>query len=219
MKVSGESRTLANRNESVLILLLCVAAAILVLIFSAAFPFFSKLDEDLHFDLGTQYCHARLPQSFARLQEETLNWIVPYASTEFLFTADRFPKGKFPSPIWKQSWSQIEPVIEVTRAAWSSEVNFESSQPPLYYTLASLWWWIGKHVGLTGLQSLYWIRFLNGLLIALMVLLGYVIARSIAPNRVELRLGVPLLLAVFPQDVFFGMDHELCSLCMFLYML
>src|SRR5213078_4167366 len=211
MKVSGESRTLANRNESVLILLLCVAAAIRVLIFSAAFPFFSNIDEDLHFDLVTQYSHARLPQSFARLQEETLNWIVPYASPEFLFTADRFPEGKFPSPIWKQSWSQIEPEIAVTRAAWSSEVNFESSQPPLYYTLASLWWWIGKHVGLTGLQSLYWIRFLNGLLIALMVLLGYVIARSIAPNRVELRLGVPLLLAFFPQNIFYAMNNDVLS--------
>lgn len=211
MNVSGESRAWANRNESVLILLLCVAAAIRVLIFSAAFPFFSNIDEDLHFDLVTQYSHARLPQSFARLQEETLNWIVPYASPEFLFTADRFPEGKFPSPIWKQSWSQIEPEIAVTRAAWSSEVNFESSQPPLYYTLASLWWWIGKHVGLTGLQSLYWIRFLNGLLIALMVLLGYVIARSIAPKRVELRLGVPLLLAFFPQNVFYAMNNDVLS--------
>src|SRR5437773_9751924 len=127
MNVSGESRAWANRNESVLILLLCVAAAIRVLIFSAAFPFFSNIDEDLHFDLVTQYSHARLPQSFARLQEETLNWIVPYASPEFLFTADRFPEGKFPSPIWKQSWSQIEPEIAVTRAAWSSEVKDRKS--------------------------------------------------------------------------------------------
>src|SRR5438552_4148382 len=99
MNVSGESRAWANRNESVLILLLCVAAAIRVLIFSAAFPFFSNIDEDLHFDLVTQYSHARLPQSFARLQEETLNWIVPYASPEFLFTADRFPEGTFLSPV------------------------------------------------------------------------------------------------------------------------
>jgi Predicted membrane protein (DUF2142) len=211
MNVSGESRTLANWVERVLILLLCVAAAIRVLIFSAAFPFFSNIDEDLHFDLVTQYSHARLPQSFDRLQEETLNWIVPYASPEFLFTADRFPEGKFPSPMWKQSWSQIEPEIAVTRAAWSSEVNFESSQPPLYYTLASLWWRIGKHVGLTGLQSLYWIRFLNGLLIALVVVLGYLIARIVAPERVELRFGVPLLLAFIPQNVFYTMNNDVLS--------
>jgi hypothetical protein len=205
----GTSRT--NRNERLLIPLLCFIATLRVLVFSAAFPFFSNIDEDLHFDLVTQYSHAQLPHGFDRLQEETLNWIVPYASPEFLFTADRFPEGKFPSPIWKQSWSQIEREVVVTRAAWSSEVNFESSQPPLYYTLASLWWWIGKHVGLTGLQSLYWIRFLNGLVIALVVLLSYLVARIIAPDRVELRVGVPLLVAFIPQNVFYAMNNDVLS--------
>src|SRR5215467_13489416 len=122
MSTSTESKPPANKSENLLILFICIAAAIRVLIFSAAFPFFSNIDEDLHFDLVTQYSHARFPQSFDRLQEETLNWIVPYASPEFLFTADRFPEGKFPSPIWKQSWSRIEAEIAVTRAAWSSEV-------------------------------------------------------------------------------------------------
>jgi len=203
------SRT--SRNERLLILLLCFIATIRVLVFAAAFPFFSNIDEDLHFDLVTHYSHVQVPHGFDRLQEETLNWIVPYASPEFLFSADRFPEGKFPSPMWKQPWSQIEPEIAVTRVAWSSEVNFESSQPPLYYALASLWWRIGKHVGLTGLQSLYWIRFLNGLLIALVVLLGYLIARIVAPERVELRVGVPLLLAFIPQNAFYAMNNDVLS--------
>src|ERR1043166_9806253 len=116
---SGESKTFVAAKERVLVLLLCVAAAVRVFSYSAAFPFFSNIDEDLHFDLVTQYSHAQLPHSFDRLQEESLNWIGPYASPEFLFTADRFPEGKFPSPIWKQSWSQIEREIVVTRAAWS----------------------------------------------------------------------------------------------------
>src|SRR5207248_3945428 len=103
MNVSGESRAWANRNESVLILLLCVAAAIRVFIFSAAFPFFSNVDEDLHFDLITQYSHGRLPRAFDSLKDETLTWIVPHASPEFLFTPDQFPDGKFPPPLWKQT--------------------------------------------------------------------------------------------------------------------
>jgi Predicted membrane protein (DUF2142) len=205
----GASKT--SRNERLLILLLCFIATIRVLVFSAAFPFFSNIDEDLHFDLVMQYSQAQPPHSFGRLQEETLNWIVPYASPEFLFTADRFPEGKFPPPMWKQRWSQIEPEIAVTRAAWSAEVNFESSQAPLYYILASGWWWIGKQVGLTGLQSLYWIRFLNGLLIALVVVLGYLISRMVAPERVELRVGVPLLLAFIPQNVFYAMNNDVLS--------
>ncbi|MGC2626220.1 MAG: hypothetical protein WA269_05220, partial [Candidatus Udaeobacter sp.] len=106
MFVAG-SRT--NRNELVLISLLCLAAALRVFIFSAAFPFFSNIDEDLHFDLITQYSHGQVPRGFDRLNEETLNWIVPYASPEFLSPPERFSDGKFPTPLWKQSWSKVEP--------------------------------------------------------------------------------------------------------------
>jgi hypothetical protein len=211
MNISGESKTFAKRGERLLILLLCVAAATRVFIFSAAFPFFSNVDEDLHFDLITQYSHSQLPRSFDRLKEETLNWIVPYASPEFLFSPDQFPGAKFPPPLWKQSGPDVEAEIAATRAAWSSEINFESSQPPLYYVLASVWWRVGQHLGLTGLRSLYWIRFLNGLLITLIVLLGYLIARIVAPERVELRVGVPLLLAFIPQNVFYAMNNDVLS--------
>jgi len=41
------------------------------LYFSAAFPFFSNVDEDLHFDLITQYSHGHLPRTFDPLKEET----------------------------------------------------------------------------------------------------------------------------------------------------
>ncbi len=208
---SGESKTCVAANERVLILLFCVAAVLRVFIFSAAFPFFSNIDEDLHFDLITQYSHAQVPRSFDRLKEETLNWIVPYASPEFLFPAEHFPDGKFPAPLWKQPWSKVEPEIAATRVAWSSEINFESSQPPLYYALAGLWWWIGKQIGLIGLQSLYWIRFLNAALMAIMVWLGYVVARTIAPERLDLRIGVPLLLVFIPQNVFYAMNNDVLS--------
>ena len=209
--MDSQSKPLTNRTEGVLIAVLCVVAAIRVFIFSAAFPFFSNIDEDLHFDLITQYSHGDVPRRFDTLKEETLNWIVPYASPEFLFTADQFPGAKFPPPLWKQSGPSVEPEIAATRAAWSSEINFESSQPPLYYVLANVWWAVGKHLGLTGLQSLYWIRFLNGFLIGLVVLLGYLIARIVAPERVEVRLGVPMLLALIPQNVFYALNNDVLS--------
>jgi hypothetical protein len=209
--VSGESKTRASRNEWILILFLCLAAAGRVFIFSAAFPFFSNIDEDLHFDLVTQYSQARLPHNFDRLKDESLNWIVPYASPEFLFSPNQFPEGKFPPPLWKQSWPEVGPQIAATRVAWSTETNFESSQPPLYYALASVWWRIGKHLGLIGLQSLYWLRFLNAPLIAVVVLLGYLVARTVAPERMELRLAVPLLLAFIPQNVFYALNNDVLS--------
>jgi Predicted membrane protein (DUF2142) len=208
---SAESKSFTNWHERLLILLLCFAAALRVFTYSAAFPFFSNIDEDVHFDLIAQYSHAQVPRSFDRLKEDTLNWIVPYASPEFLFTPERFPDGKFPTPLWKRPWQQVEPEIAATRTAWSSEVNFESSQPPLYYAAASVWWWIGKHVGLSGVQSLYWIRFLNAPLMAILVWLGYVTARAIAPERTDLRIGVPLLLAFIPQSVFYAMNNDVLS--------
>jgi hypothetical protein len=208
---SCKSKTLTNRSGHILVLLLCFLAALRVFVFSAAFPFFSNIDEDLHFDLITQYSDGRVPTNFDPLQDKTLNWIVPYASPEFLFTPDQFPGAKFPPPLWKQSGPEVEPEMAATKTAWSSEINFESSQPPLYYILASLWWWAGKHIGLTGIQFLYWIRFLNVPLIAIMVCLGYAIARMVAPDRVDLRVGVPLLLAFIPQNVFYAMNNDVLS--------
>jgi hypothetical protein len=198
-------------NERFLILLLCLAAALRVFIYSAAFPFFSNIDEDLHFDLITQYSRAEVPRRFDRLKDDTLNWIIPYASPEFLSSPAQFPGATFPRPLWKRSWSEIEPEIAVTRAAWSSEINFQSSQPPLYYWLASEWWWIGKQVGLIGIQSLYWIRFLNALIVAMIVWLGYVTASMVALPRADLRIGVPSLLAFLPQNVFYAMNNDVLS--------
>ena len=199
------------RSQRLLILLLSVMAALRVLVFAAAFPFFSNGDEDLHFDVITQYSAGRLPHTFDVLTNESLSFIVPYASPEFLQTPDQFPNAKFPPPLWKLSAAEAAPIIEVTKAAWQNEINWESSQPPLYYALAGVWWKVSQYIGLTQIESLYWIRFLNGLLAALVVWLGYVAARTIAPERIDLSIGVPLLLAFIPQDVLYVLSNDMLS--------
>ena len=45
----------------------------------------------------------------------------------------------------------------------------------------------------------------------MMVWLGYVTARTIAPERLDLRIGVPLLLAFIPQNVFYAMNNDVLS--------
>ena len=199
------------RSQRLLILLLCFTASLRVFVFAAAFPFFSNGDEDLHFDLVTQYAAGRLPRTFGVLTNESLSYIVPYASPEFLQTPDQFPNAKFPPPLWKQSVAEAAPVIEATKAVWQKEINWESSQPPLYYALAGFWWRFGRCIGLTGIESLYWIRFLNALLISILVWLGYVIARTIGPEHVGLSVGVPLLLAFIPQDVLYVLSNDVLS--------
>ena len=105
------------RSERRLILLLCLLAALRVFVFAAAFPFFNSGDEDLHFDLVTQYSLGRLPRTFDTVTDEALSFIVPYASPEFLQTPDQLT-GKFPTPLWKQSPAEAAPVIEATKAVW-----------------------------------------------------------------------------------------------------
>jgi Predicted membrane protein (DUF2142) len=209
-----------NRNEHTLILLLCLAAALRIFIFAAAFPFFSDVDEDLHFDLIMRYSLVQMPRAFDLLSKKSLDLIVPYASPEFVQEPDQFPEGKFPRPLWKQSSQEAEAVTAVTRAVWSTEINFESSQPPFYYALAAIWRRLGQSLGLTGIESLYWLRFLNIPLIALLVWLGYVAARAIWPDRWDLHTGVPLLIAFIPQDVFFCINNDVLSpLCVALVLL
>src|SRR5215831_5432565 len=198
-------------GQRLLILLLSVVAAVRVFIFAAAFPFFSSGDEDLHFDLITQYSAGRLPRTFDVLTNESLSFIVPYASPEFLQTPHQFPHAQFPPPLWKQSAAEAAPLIEVTMAAWEKEINWESSQPPLYYAFAGFWWRIGQYIGLTQIESLYWIRFLNCLLISILVWLGYVIVRTIGLEHPGLSIGVPLLLAFMPQDVLYVLSNDVLS--------
>src|ERR1700736_2225164 len=211
MQKFGGSAAFINQKERTLILLLCLAAALRIFIFSAAFPFFTEVDEDLHFDLVLRYSLGHVPRAFDLLSKESLEWIVLCASPEFIQTPDQFPEGKFPPPLWKQSGPEAEEVMAVTRAAWSTEINLQSSHPPLYYSLGAVWLRLGQCIGLTGIESLYWIRFLNVPLIALLVWLGYVATRTIQPEHLELRIGVPIVLAFIPQDVFFSINNDVLS--------
>lgn len=117
----------------------------------------------------------------------------------------------FPAPLWKQPWSKVEPEIASTRAAWSSEINWESSQPPLYYALAGLWWRLGQSIGLTQIESLYWIRFLNGLLASIVVWLGYVIARTVGLEHLGFTIGVPCSLHLFHRMCCTSLAMMCCS--------
>jgi hypothetical protein len=46
---------------------------------------------------------------------------------------------------------------------------------------------------------------------ALTVWLGYLVGRTVAPDRLELRVGLPLLLAFIPQNVFYALNNDVLS--------
>jgi hypothetical protein len=198
----------SDLNERKWILLLCVFAAIHVFIYSAAFPFFNPVDEESHFDLAVKYSHGHVPRTIEPLSDEFLNYYVFYMSQEYLWPAP--PGRSFPPPMWAWPAVQAAPVLAARKALWK-DPNHESSQPPLYYSLAGLWWRAGKVCGFHDGFLLYWLRFSNMAFVAALVWLGYVAARLVFPSDGFLRLGVPAMLAFLPQTVFYSIQNDVLS--------
>jgi len=198
-------------HERAIVWLLCLLAGVHVFVFSAAFPFFSNVDEQVHLDLALRYSHGQVPRALDTPCSEALPYFAIYNTPEFLWPSDTYPQGQFPSPPWKQPLDKIKPMLQSRVAAWETVKNYEVSQPPLYYSLAGCWWRIGKAIGVQNGFLLYWVRFLNVFFVALLVWLGFVAARMIFPDNLFLRLGVPALIAFMPQTAFYSIQNDVLS--------
>lgn len=188
----------------------CVFAALRVLFFSAAFPFFNNVDERRHFDLVIKYSEGHVPRSAELISAATLPYLSHYASPEFLSRPEDFERGYF-GPMWKHPAEEVAPTIARIEEIWSRTANQESSQPPLYYLATAAWFHVGEWFGVKDGSALYWVRFLNVAFMAALVWLGYVAAKLIFPDQIALRLGVPLLIAAVPQDAFYGITNDVLS--------
>jgi preprotein translocase subunit SecE len=213
-KDSHPSVMFSESQERGIVGLLCFLAAIHVWIFSAAFPFFNVVDEQMHFDVVVRYSQGRIPCTLDSSCPEAMPYILLYSSLEYLWAPDTFWNGRIPSPPWRQPLDKIAPFFAARKANWEKIKNCEVSQPPLYYAVAGGWWWMGKQCGLHDEYLLYWLRFLNAFFVCAMVWLGSAAARLVCPGRSFLRLGVPALLAFFPQTVFYSIQNDvLLPLC------
>jgi hypothetical protein len=207
---SGPPAAISASRERVLVLLLGCAAAIHVFIFSAAFPFFNIVDEQIHFDLAVKYSQGHIPRALERVSAEATPYVVIYGTHEYLWASNNFPIEQFPPP-WTQPMESIAPQLLSWQAAWNNVTNHEASQPPLYYALAGLWWRGGKACGFHDGFLLYWVRFLNIFFVVALVWLGFVAARMIFPDNWFLKMGVPALLAFLPQTTFYSIQNDVLS--------
>jgi len=73
------------------------------------------------------------------------------------------------------------------------------------------WLRAGRWFGLSGGTLLYWIRFLNVFLVAGLVWIGYAAAKQTFPAERFVRLGVPTLVAILPQDAFYSIQNDVLS--------
>jgi len=201
-----------GKNERLAVLLLCLLGAVHVFLYSAAFPFFSVVDEQVHLDLVVRYAHGEIPRSLSPPSPEALPFMVLFGTPEFLGPPARAADGRLLPPPWKQPLDRIRQNVLHEEAAYRANFkNQEAASPPLYYALAGAWWRLGGLLKLDGLQLLYWLRFLNVPLVAALVWLGARAARAIFPENRFIRLAVPALIAGLPQTTFYAINNDLLT--------
>jgi hypothetical protein len=215
------SAGISKPNERIAVSLLCLAGAIHVFIYSAAFPVFNQVDEGCHFDLVVRYSHGDLPRGLQTMSRDASLYLLTFSSPEFKGLPAKLPDGRFPAPPWIQtSMNQTawrESAFEKADQDWETAAkfpywtNYETSQPPLYYALAGLWWRIGQWFGLAGLPLVYWLRFLNVLFVAVLVWIGHRAAREIFPEERLFTLGIPALIAFTPAQAFYSIQNDVLS--------
>jgi hypothetical protein len=200
---------LIERHERGIVLALTVAAACRVFLFSAAFPYFNNVDEPAHFDLVMRYSHGEIPRrGVERYSREAIQFIVLYGSPEY-FSKPGSPVG---IPGWLDpNMGQPEVFARAVASFQEGLTNHEAGGFPAYYAVAGSWLALGRAVGLAGGNLLYWIRFLNVLVLAGLVWLSYWIASTLLPGYRLARLGIPLLLAFCPQDVFYSVNSDVLT--------
>jgi hypothetical protein len=197
------------RAEWAFVLTLCCLAAVRVFVFSAAFPFFNHVDEDQHFDLVYKYSLGRLPSVELELPHPfAAELIVLYRSPEYLSTPAEWGESGFPPPVWA-----LENATESRRFAQmvaqrANQPNYQAASPPVYYAVAGAWLALGRGLRLEGGQLLYWIRFLNALLVAAIVWTAYGLAKRVSPSGSPEVLLLPALVAFFPHDVFYLINSD-----------
>ena len=188
---------------------MAAAAIARVLAFGAAYPFFNQIDEALHFDLVVKYGSGRVPWGLEPFSREAARLIPLFQSPEFIhrFASD----AEIPPPLWSLPAGPAAAVYKDRLDRWRAHGNFEAVQPPLYYLAAGAWYRLGKLAGLREGVLLYWIRFLNAFAYGLLVWLAHRWMKRLYPQRLYYRLGVPLLIAFFPQQSAFSVNNDAFS--------
>ncbi len=205
---------ITSEHERKWILLICAIAALRVLMFSAAFPFFNNVDEQAHVDLVMKYARGEVPRDLGHYSSESAKYLSLYGSPEYFTPPEQLATGVFPPPNWTLSVEQRDAVVNKAAAWWQGNENHESGEPPLYYVVAGLWLNLGRLFGLNGASLLYWVRFLNVVVAAILVWIGFLTAKLVFPDEQFIRVSVPLLLAVWPQTTLYSITSDsLSPLC------
>ena len=193
---SADDIPVSSRYERLIIAGLCLAAAIRVFVFSAAFPFFNNVDEQAHFDMVYKYSMGHLPAA-------PLEYVAPGAAEIIAnsLTGEFFDVKTDSSPA----------TVAYIVTDLVNRYNFETWAWPAYYFLAGLWCRLGESLAIKGTELLYWIRFLDVPLMTVFVWLSWLFSRRFFRDNFQERIAIPLLAAFFPQDIFYAITGDVLS--------
>jgi len=221
MQNSKETRLL-SKPENLFVLFCCLAAALRIFIFGAAFPLFNNNDEQAHFDLIYKYSSGWWPDYDPQTgfndfyDRESAFFIYLYGSPEYFFPPEQFRNVRIPDPPWTMPAEKIEPALRPTVEYLMTINNHQALSPPAYYLACAAWHNLGLAFGIQGGSLIYWIRFLDVLIYAGMILLAYKFGCMLYPEDKLVRLGIPLILVAFPQDTFYAITNDVASPLCFL---
>src|SRR5437899_7496552 len=94
---------------------------------------------------------------------------------------------------------------------WLTQPVTEAQSPPVYYAVSGVWYKLGALLGIKDWALAYWVRFVNAILYGVLIWIAFFFVREVYPQNTFSCVAVPGLLAVFPQDVFFGANRDILS--------
>jgi hypothetical protein len=190
----------------------CGLGALRVLLFAAGFPLFNNVDEASHYEMVYEYSRGFLPgEGLLRTDPEMARVFSLYGTDEYLVTEDVLERFHRDVPLPALPPDLREYYYPRRLQFWIAQSNIETQSPPVYYMVAGAWYRLGTLLGLGDWAIAYWVRFLNAILYAGFVWIAFLFVKEVYPERIFLCAGVPLLLAVFPQDVFYGVNRDVLS--------
>ena len=212
-------------SDRTVIVAVALAAVVRVLFLALAFPLFNDVDEVAHVDLVLKRdmgVPIAADQPYAAATRDLIfrygygvgfagdgREIRLYLSPEYI---DPVPEsGAPPIPVWLAPVAVQKAVEPAAQAIWSTRRNHEATEPPLYYVIAAGWARIGQRLGLGEARLLYWVRALDAAIVGLLVIVAAAFGRLCDPASRPLRIGLPMLVAAFPQHVFYSVTNDVLS--------
>jgi hypothetical protein len=190
--------------------LLAAFACARVDVFASAFPFFNNIDEYRHADRVLKYARGYRPEAqIPKVEPEFAEWMARFGSPEYTKPREAFPSGVAPPPTAPE---EMEPVLralyEYKLERFREFPNVDAQQPPLYPLVASGVYRIAVALGLTDVRALYFVRWMNGPVLAALVVASWLFLRRSHSGDTRIRLGVPLWISAYPHDLFFGITDD-----------